>query len=212
MRKVLQWYSSKAQSCKPFQEKAPVGFPWFRSAPGATLASADRTPLKSQQLPGWREYSERTHSDRSWDGRPRPSQLSFPTPCHWFPGQVTLVTLSFNLLQRAWPTEHISRGREQTLGATTGAQKEIITFSMAFSRNSLPQKHCWIWDLSCFHIVRKGSQKSRSTQNRYKESKLQCAEIAEMRCQSRLTYCFRSGNGNGRVCRCRHKHAIGERN
>lgn len=83
---------------------------------GAMLASADRAPLRSRQLPGWGEYSEWTHGDRSWCGRPRPSQLSFPTPCHWFPGRVTLVTLSFNLLQRAWPVEHVSGGRGQTLG------------------------------------------------------------------------------------------------
>lgn len=81
---------------------------------GAPLVPADRAPLRSQQLPGWREDSEPRHSDRSWCGRPRPSQLSFPTPCHWFPGRVTLVTPSFNLLQRAWPADHISRGWQQT--------------------------------------------------------------------------------------------------
>lgn len=124
MRKVLHWRGSRAHmlielivpALRTFLKKGPYGFSMVQECARATLASADRTPLRSEQLPGWGEYSEWTHGDRSWCGGPHPSQLSFPTLHHWFPGWLTLVTLSFNLLQRAWPLEHVSRGCEQSLG------------------------------------------------------------------------------------------------
>lgn len=112
----MVWVWSEAVSL--FSRKGPSGaFHGSGVCRGHAGFSWQGPPSGPRQLPAWREYSEWTHGDRSWCGRPRPSQLSFPTLCHWFPGWVTLVTLSFNLLQRAWPVVHVSWGGwEQTHG------------------------------------------------------------------------------------------------
>lgn len=124
--KVLRWCRSKAQSgvaqvdwvdsvsvCKPFLERPLVGFPWFRSAPGPLwlqLTGPPPSPRRSRAAARMKRILWVDKVTAADVGRTRPSQLSFPTPCHWFPGRVTLVTLSFNVLQRAWPVEHISWG------------------------------------------------------------------------------------------------------
>lgn len=97
----------------PFQVSLPWVFPpWFRIVPGATPAPADRVPHRSWQLP---RMKRRLRADTQWQELMCPSLLSFPALHHWFVSGVTLVTRSFNLLQRPWPTEHISWGWEQTL-------------------------------------------------------------------------------------------------
>lgn len=131
MRKVLHLYSSRAERgvahvdwadgamclkpCKPFQERVPMGFPWFRSVPGPRWFQLTGPPSGPSSCQDEEKTLNRGTVTGADGGRPRPSQLSFPTPCHWFPGRVTLVTPSFNLLQRAWPADHISRGWQQTL-------------------------------------------------------------------------------------------------
>lgn len=67
-------------------EHGPHGFSMVQGCAGARPAPADRTPLRSGQLPGWSECSEWTHGDRSWCGHPCSSQLSFPRLHHRFPG------------------------------------------------------------------------------------------------------------------------------
>lgn len=143
-------------------EKGAYGFSMVQECARATLASADRTPLRSEQLPGWREYSEWTHGDRSWCGGPHPSQLSFPMLHHWFPGWVTLVTLSFNLLQRAWPLEHVSWGWEQSLGYWSPNGNHRCP--QLFLRKTLPWSLFWIGKLLCLDRKIGYSKKSNSEQ------------------------------------------------
>lgn len=147
--KLTSWLSwlCECLPCKPFWER-PYGFSMVQECARATLASSDRTPLRSEQLPGWREYSEWTHGDRSWCGDPHPSQLSFPTLHHWFPGWVTLVTLSFNLLQRAWPLEHVSWGWEQSLGYWSPNRNSRCP--QLVLRKTSPRSLFWIGKLLCF--------------------------------------------------------------
>lgn len=63
------------------------------------------------------------------------------------------MTLSFNLLQRAWPVEHTSWGWEQTLGywSPDGHNYFLHSFTTVT-----------LLDLLCFHIVPWGSWKSWS--------------------------------------------------
>lgn len=111
----LSWRRECLRDPVSLFKKGPHGFSTVQPCGGHTGFSWQdpRQVLGSCQE---EENASWTAGDRSWCGRPHPSQLSFPTLCHWFPGRVTLVTLSFNLLQRAWPVEHFSRGWEQTLG------------------------------------------------------------------------------------------------
>lgn len=95
-----------------FQRKAPPGV--FC----ATLASADRTPLGSQPPPAWREH------ERSPCGRPHPSRLSFPRPCHWSPDHVTPQQCRHLIYREELDPRSAPPGRELNQAAM-----EAITFS-----------------------------------------------------------------------------------
>lgn len=134
--------------CEASQERLPWVSLWLRNMSGATLVSADRVPppLGPDGCQDEENAPELTRCDRSWCGRPRPSLLSFPTLHHWSISRVTLLTRSFNLLQRVRPVEHISWGWEQTLSCR---KPELI--SCRGSRKTLLQWRVWIWDLSWFY-------------------------------------------------------------
>lgn len=167
------------------------------------------------------------------------------------------MTLSFNLLQRAWPVEHVSWGWEQTL-AYWSPNGNYYFLCVCFEENLATAT---LLDLGFVLLPRspKGQIKKKKAGARAKVSKLQRGVCWEGRftnddlwtkkkkikmletiealvyhflvniwylrmtsiralnhsassvcCQSRLTYCLRSGNG--RVCRRRRKPAFGERN
>lgn len=96
----------------------PDGLSMVQECAEAVPAPADRTPLRS---PAAARMKRIVWVDTQWQELMRSSTsvtafISYTTAIDSLAG-VTLVTLSFNLLQRAWPVEHISRGgREQTLG------------------------------------------------------------------------------------------------
>lgn len=96
----------------------PDGLSMVQECAEAMPAPADRTPLRS---PAAARMKRIVWVDTQWQELMRSSTsvtafISYTTAIDSLAG-VTLLTLSFNLLQRAWPVEHISRGaREQTLG------------------------------------------------------------------------------------------------
>lgn len=144
--------------CRSFQAKAPVGSPWFRSVPGPCLLQL----TGPSSGPSSCQDEENRLSRHTVTGADAVFHV-----CHSFHflrhaidslARVTLVTLSFNLLQRAWPVEHISRGWEQTLGYWS-PNGNYHFLCGCFLENPRPQQHFLIWGMFLLLQSLKGRDK-----------------------------------------------------
>lgn len=144
---------------QPLQAEAPDGLSMVQECAGAVPAPADRTPLRSAAAARMKRI---VWVDTQWQGLMQSSTsvtafISYTTAIDSL-ARVTLVTLSFNLLQRAWPVEHISRGgREQTLDCLRSKWK--LALSPAAVPWGNPMVHSKApWSVVCFalHKVPKG--------------------------------------------------------
>lgn len=137
-RKGPQWAFRGSRACR-----GHAGFSW-QGPPQVPAAARMRRILQVDTR--WQELM--------WSST---SVTAFISPCHWFPGRVTLVTLSFNLLQRAWPAEHVSRGWEQTLGYRSPDGNHHFLSPRLFSRKKKNLFAATLLDpgvVFCFHKER----------------------------------------------------------
>lgn len=137
-RKGPQWAFRGSRACR-----GHAGFSW-QGPPQVPAAARMRRILQVDTR--WQELM--------WSST---SVTAFISPCHWFPGRVTLVTLSFNLLQRAWPAEHVSRGWEQTLGYRSPDGNHHFLSPRLFSRKKKNLVAATLLDpgvVFCFHKER----------------------------------------------------------
>lgn len=195
------WELSLPLSASP--SWGPDGLSMVQECAGAVPAPADRTPLRSAAAARMKRI---VWVDTQWQELMRSSTsvtafISYTTAIDSLAG-VTLVTLSFNLLQRAWPGEHISRGgREQTLGCPKSKWKRALSPAAVPRESPRPQQSSLICGMFCFaHSVKGDRQnKSRSWSKKGEIARRDCAtpkkekehlpKLTYLRKQ-RLTYCF----------------------